>query len=228
MPFFIPAVLAVGAHIVRSQVTKAVIRYAVVPLARTLSKTKVVKSSAAASRITKAYVDRFGAAKSAAKMGGRLRHAAQVFGSAIKNPSKIPSRLSNFIKGYATKTRARDAALMFLLAKPFGMLVRSAEDKLKELLKKLLTPSLTTLDPAIVGSQVICPFHGTTVIVTGSSSLRLEGQPVATIGDTTSCGATIISGSPQTSSCGLPIARIGDRTDHCGIIITGASSCILL
>lgn len=228
MPFFVPAVLAVGAHIVRSQVTKAVVRYAVVPLARTLSKTRLFQSSAAATRVTSAYARLFGAAKSSTKIGERLRHAAKVFSSMIRNPGKIPSRLSNFIKSYVTKKNALDAGLKFLLAKPFGMLVGCAADKLKELIKKLFAPSVTTLDPAIVGSRVVCPLHGSTIIVTGSSSLRLEGQPVATIGDKTDCGATIVSGSSQTSSCGLPIARIGDRTDHGGFIITGASSCILL
>ncbi len=48
---------------------------------------------------------------------------------------------------------------------------------------------------ARVGDQVTCPKkgHGTTVIVSGDSTMLDEGRPVARHGDKTACGATLIS-----------------------------------
>lgn len=46
---------------------------------------------------------------------------------------------------------------------------------------------------ATVGMKVACPIHGDTTITTGSSLLTLDGQPAATHGDQTSCGASLIS-----------------------------------
>lgn len=48
---------------------------------------------------------------------------------------------------------------------------------------------------ARVGDQVTCPKkgHGTTVIVTGDSTMIVDGAPVARHGDKCACGATLIS-----------------------------------
>jgi uncharacterized Zn-binding protein involved in type VI secretion len=42
------------------------------------------------------------------------------------------------------------------------------------------------------------PGHGITAITTGSPDTDANGQPVARIGDTCGCGATLVSGSPDT------------------------------
>ena len=45
------------------------------------------------------------------------------------------------------------------------------------------------------GDQVMCALHGLQFITSASSKVKANGQGIARIGDTTSCGATIISGS---------------------------------
>jgi uncharacterized Zn-binding protein involved in type VI secretion len=67
------------------------------------------------------------------------------------------------------------------------------------------------------------PGYGTTEIITGSSS-KVEGQPVARVGDKTGCGATIIEGSSHSNHDGRPTAYLGCKTDHSGEIITASSS----
>lgn len=53
---------------------------------------------------------------------------------------------------------------------------------------------------ARVGDPVSCPKdgHGTEVIITGDSTIIIEGKPVARHGDKTSCGATLISSQSAT------------------------------
>ena len=81
---------------------------------------------------------------------------------------------------------------------------------------------------ALEGHAHDCPLHGPGVIVTGSSTCKIRGIPVARIGDTISCGATIITGSKNAKiDGGRPIARLGDLTDHEGIIIEGEELCTL-
>lgn len=49
---------------------------------------------------------------------------------------------------------------------------------------------------ARVGDQVTCPRRGhghVTVIVTGDSSMIIDGRPAARHGDKTACGATLIA-----------------------------------
>ncbi|RRQ95102.1 hypothetical protein CUR46_00110, partial [Enterococcus faecium] len=43
------------------------------------------------------------------------------------------------------------------------------------------------------------PGHGVTPIVSGSSKFICEGDPVARTGDTTGCGASLISGATKWS-----------------------------
>ncbi len=73
----------------------------------------------------------------------------------------------------------------------------------------------------VVGSAVLCPLHGLTVIVTGSANLRIAGLQAATLLDQTSCGAVITQVTATTALNGRLVARVGDKTDHGGIILTG-------
>jgi uncharacterized Zn-binding protein involved in type VI secretion len=65
------------------------------------------------------------------------------------------------------------------------------------------------------------PGHGVTPIVSGSAS-KVDGMPVARVGDKTGCGATIVLGSSASSTDGRPTAYLGSATDHGGTIITGS------
>jgi uncharacterized Zn-binding protein involved in type VI secretion len=53
---------------------------------------------------------------------------------------------------------------------------------------------------ARMGDLHVCPIpgHGVTPIVTGSNKTLVEGKPLARVGDSTGCGAVIVSGSPNT------------------------------
>jgi uncharacterized Zn-binding protein involved in type VI secretion len=59
---------------------------------------------------------------------------------------------------------------------------------------------------ARVGDKVTCPkkgHRGTTVIVSGDTTMLIDGQPAARHGDKTACGATLISSqSVSTDSVG--------------------------
>jgi len=76
---------------------------------------------------------------------------------------------------------------------------------------------------ARVGDMHACPIqgHGVTPIVSGSAS-KVDGAPVARVGDKTGCGATIVQGSSVSSTDGKPTAYLGCTTDHGGKIITGS------
>jgi uncharacterized Zn-binding protein involved in type VI secretion len=53
---------------------------------------------------------------------------------------------------------------------------------------------------ACVGDKVKCPRHdGETEIVTGDTTLLIDGKAVARHGDKTSCGATLIASQSTTS-----------------------------
>ena len=70
---------------------------------------------------------------------------------------------------------------------------------------------------ALVGHKYLCPVHGHegSVIVTGSPTCSVMNRPVARIGDKTSCGAIIITGSKNAHVDGnRPIARLGDKGIH--------------
>lgn len=77
---------------------------------------------------------------------------------------------------------------------------------------------------ALVGHRYLCPVpgHQDSVIVTGSPTCEVLGRPVARIGDTTSCGATIITGSKNARiDNNRPIARKGDKGIHPELGIEG-------
>lgn len=47
----------------------------------------------------------------------------------------------------------------------------------------------------LVGHAHECPMHGKGTVKTGTNGFTSNGRAVACVGDKTSCGATIISGS---------------------------------
>jgi uncharacterized Zn-binding protein involved in type VI secretion len=55
----------------------------------------------------------------------------------------------------------------------------------------------------------------------------VHGEKVACVGDETSCGAKIISGSPGASIRGRAVARQGDSTDHGGVLEQGDARCMV-
>jgi uncharacterized Zn-binding protein involved in type VI secretion len=51
---------------------------------------------------------------------------------------------------------------------------------------------------ARMGDKTMCPLHGSALIVTGDSTLIVDGKPAARHGDKTACGATLIAGQQAT------------------------------
>jgi uncharacterized Zn-binding protein involved in type VI secretion len=51
---------------------------------------------------------------------------------------------------------------------------------------------------ARLGDKVSCPKHGTGTIVSGDTTMIVDGKAVARNGDKTSCGATLIAGQQAT------------------------------
>lgn len=88
---------------------------------------------------------------------------------------------------------------------------------------------------AIIGKAHICPQvdpgpkpHVGGPVVTGRPFVRIDGVPVAVVGDSTictGCGCVdkIVSGSKIARINGQPIARLGDATDHGGLITEGVT-----
>lgn len=66
------------------------------------------------------------------------------------------------------------------------------------------------------------PGHGVTPITSVASTSKVDGRPVAAVGDKTGCGATIIQGSSVSTTDGNPTAYLGCATDHGGVVITGS------
>lgn len=54
------------------------------------------------------------------------------------------------------------------------------------------------------------------------SKKQLDLLPIARVGDSISCGATIIKGSSMATCDGRPVAYLGSQTSHGGVIITGS------
>jgi uncharacterized Zn-binding protein involved in type VI secretion len=51
---------------------------------------------------------------------------------------------------------------------------------------------------ARMGDKTVCPKHGQTPIISGDSTLIVDGKPAARDGDKTGCGATLIAGQQTT------------------------------
>ncbi|CAG9252150.1 MULTISPECIES: PAAR domain-containing protein [Paraburkholderia] len=78
----------------------------------------------------------------------------------------------------------------------------------------------------LVGHQHMCPIHGPGIVTTGTSGVLVGGRAVARVGDKTSCGAVIVSGSSSVFD-GSGVARMGDSTSHGGTLIEGDSGWLL-
>lgn len=86
---------------------------------------------------------------------------------------------------------------------------------------------------ALVGHHHVCPKvdpgpkpHVGGPIISGQSAVRVNGTPVAVVGDKTLCTGVpctdpIVVGSGIARINGKPIARVGDRTAHGGTIVQG-------
>ncbi|WP_312528807.1 PAAR domain-containing protein [Paracoccus sp. (in: a-proteobacteria)] len=77
---------------------------------------------------------------------------------------------------------------------------------------------------ARLGDEHDCPLHGINRISQVASRVKLDGKEVASVGDLTECGGTIITGSPVNKVDGRPVAHIGSKTSCGGLITTGAPS----
>lgn len=77
---------------------------------------------------------------------------------------------------------------------------------------------------ARLGDAHTCPKKGHSVnaISSGESSVLINGLPAATIGSSTSCGATIVAGSSSVTINGKPAAVIGSATSHGGVIVSAS------
>ncbi len=69
------------------------------------------------------------------------------------------------------------------------------------------------------GTIVICPLHGVTRIIGGSTRVMVDGVPAARVGDATTCGAIIVTGRLPYVIDGARAAFDGDHTDHGGVIV---------
>ncbi|MBK4216164.1 PAAR domain-containing protein [Paracoccus caeni] len=75
-----------------------------------------------------------------------------------------------------------------------------------------------------LGDTHLCPIHGKNKITQVATASTCDNRPIATVGDRTGCGATIISGTSVVRVDGRPVATVGSRTDHGGLLVTGSSS----
>lgn len=80
--------------------------------------------------------------------------------------------------------------------------------------------------PAVTG---VVPHVGGPIIQCQQDFVKLNGIPIALVGDKLLCeGAGVIDTITSGSSCvrinGIPVARIGDSTAHGGVIVEGDGS----
>ncbi len=69
-----------------------------------------------------------------------------------------------------------------------------------------------------------CPAHGRNAITSTATLSSCDGFPIATVGDMTACGATIVTGSASMKIDGKPVAIIGSKTSHGGVIVSGSGT----
>jgi uncharacterized Zn-binding protein involved in type VI secretion len=67
----------------------------------------------------------------------------------------------------------------------------------------------------------VCPICGPNMIVAGGIT-KVDGLPIARLGDATACGATIVLASFSHKENGMGIAYLGSLTSHGGVITTGS------
>lgn len=83
------------------------------------------------------------------------------------------------------------------------------------------------LPVARLGDPHACPIHGPNVITSGGIGI-VDGKPVARIGDSCACGASIVQGSSQSTDDGKPVAYLGCATSHGGVITAGSPTAKVL
>ncbi|WP_250476095.1 PAAR domain-containing protein [Caballeronia sp. GAFFF1] len=79
----------------------------------------------------------------------------------------------------------------------------------------------------LLGHHHECPQHGKGVVITASTGLKINGRQAAGVGDLTSCGAVIQSGSSSASFGARCVARVGDTTSHGGVLVEGDDKFLL-
>jgi uncharacterized Zn-binding protein involved in type VI secretion len=80
---------------------------------------------------------------------------------------------------------------------------------------------------ARIGDLEACPNGGNSAIMTGATTVIIEGRPAARTGDKLDCGGghtQIESGAPTVKIEGEHAARITDTTCHKGKLTTGAAT----
>ena len=77
---------------------------------------------------------------------------------------------------------------------------------------------------ARLGDKHVCPVHGTNAIAQVAVRSTCDARQIATVGDLTGCGATIVTGSTACLIDGRPAATIGSTTSHGGVIVEGSHS----
>jgi uncharacterized Zn-binding protein involved in type VI secretion len=82
---------------------------------------------------------------------------------------------------------------------------------------------------ARIGDAHACPQtgHGVNSIVSGDSTVLINGIPAATVDSSTACGGSIISGSSTVTIGGKPAAILGSATSHGGVIICASGNVLL-
>ena len=75
-----------------------------------------------------------------------------------------------------------------------------------------------------LGDKHICPIHGANAIISTVTQSTCDGRAIATIGDKTTCGAVIVTGSSVVTVDGRPAAFAGSLTRHGGVIVEGSKS----
>lgn len=73
----------------------------------------------------------------------------------------------------------------------------------------------------------VCPVHGTNAITSGSSTINVNALPLARVGDTTACGATIVTGVSNFWGQQKKTAHLGSKTSHGGTITTASSDVLV-
>lgn len=77
------------------------------------------------------------------------------------------------------------------------------------------------LPVARLGDKHVCPVHGTNAVVQGGTA-KIDGRPVARVGDKCACGCAIVLGSSMATDDGKPIAYLGSLTTCGGVIVEGS------
>ena len=72
-----------------------------------------------------------------------------------------------------------------------------------------------------------CPRRPPAPVVSGSSSVLINGTPVTLLGSPIANGSVVVAGSSSVLIEGQPASRVGDSTS-CGVILGAGSSNVLI